>query len=133
MIAYGRKWSFDGRYYLNNETGDSLHRYIWKLHNGSIPDGYHIHHIDGNKDNNDISNLLCVSCSEHMKLHRSSGPLSTGRQKKVQCIETGTVYESVKAAAKAVGIGANGIGNMINGRAHTAGGYTWRYVCQTST
>ena len=35
----------------------SLHREIWRDHFGPIPDGHHIHHIDGNPDNNDIENL----------------------------------------------------------------------------
>lgn len=31
----------------------------------------HVHHIDGDKTNNDLSNLVVMSKSEHMKLHRS--------------------------------------------------------------
>lgn len=30
----------------------------------------HVHHIDGNRSNNDVSNLVVLSASEHMKLHR---------------------------------------------------------------
>lgn len=46
-----------------------LHRAIWKFYNGEIPKGYHIHHKDENKDNNDISNLELLSASQHIKLH----------------------------------------------------------------
>lgn len=46
-----------------------LHRYIWEKHNGKIPSGYQIHHIDKNKDNNDISNLELLSEYEHLALH----------------------------------------------------------------
>ena len=28
-----------------------------------------MHHVDGNKDNNDISNLKLITASEHLKLH----------------------------------------------------------------
>ena len=45
------------------------HRWIWEQENGAIPDGYVIHHDDGNKTNNDLSNLQCVSRSEHSRLH----------------------------------------------------------------
>ena len=46
-----------------------LHRYIWEKHNGEIPKGMHIHHIDGNTTNNHISNLKLVSPKEHNKEH----------------------------------------------------------------
>jgi hypothetical protein len=46
-----------------------LHRAVWEFYNGPIPDGCHIHHVDGNKDNNDISNLECISAKEHISMH----------------------------------------------------------------
>lgn len=49
-----------------------LHRAIWVAYNGEIPKGYHIHHKDGNKDNNDISNLELLSVSQHMRLHNKN-------------------------------------------------------------
>ena len=33
-----------------------LHRVVWESHNGQIPKGYDIHHIDSNTHNNDITN-----------------------------------------------------------------------------
>ncbi|MDB6232905.1 HNH endonuclease signature motif containing protein [Lactobacillus amylovorus] len=46
-----------------------LHRYIWEKHNGSIPKGYEINHIDENKDNNEISNFECITAHEHRMFH----------------------------------------------------------------
>ena len=46
-----------------------LHREIWESVNGKIPDGCVIHHVDENPFNNDIKNLVCVSISEHAKIH----------------------------------------------------------------
>lgn len=46
-----------------------LHRMVFINHYGEIKKGYHIHHIDGNKDNNEIENLICLSASDHEKLH----------------------------------------------------------------
>lgn len=46
-----------------------LHVYIWEKHNGERPKGFDIHHKDHNKDNNDISNLVLVSSSNHTKHH----------------------------------------------------------------
>ena len=49
---------------------------IWEDHFGPIPldekgRSYHIHHIDGNRLNNDISNLSCISAQEHYDIHYS--------------------------------------------------------------
>lgn len=46
-----------------------LHRCIWEDYNGPIPEGCHIHHIDGNPLNNSISNLACLSVSDHAHAH----------------------------------------------------------------
>ena len=56
--------------------GYKNHRRVWEKHWGEIPDGHHIHHIDGDKHNNDISNLLCVSVLEHMMIHRIQGDIA---------------------------------------------------------
>lgn len=56
-------------YYKNQRLQVSMHRYVWEYYNGKIPDDCEIHHIDGNKDNNDISNLQCVTVGEHREIH----------------------------------------------------------------
>lgn len=60
-----------------------LHQAVWTYYNGEIPPGYEIHHIDVNPHNNEISNLLCVSRSEHMKIHQKL------RRKKFICDNCG--------------------------------------------
>lgn len=46
-----------------------MHKYVWSYFNGEIPKGYEIHHIDLNRDNNDISNLKLMTIKEHKQLH----------------------------------------------------------------
>lgn len=46
------------------------HCIVWESVNGPIPFGMQIHHIDGNKTNNDISNLLLVTPLEHKRYHQ---------------------------------------------------------------
>lgn len=46
------------------------YRQVWEEHNKkSIPEGYEIHHIDGDRSNNAPENLLCVSIEEHLDIH----------------------------------------------------------------
>jgi hypothetical protein len=54
------------------------YRKIWEQNYGKIPKDtkgrtYEIHHIDGNHNNNDITNLKCVTIEEHYKLHYENG------------------------------------------------------------
>lgn len=46
-----------------------FHRLVYEDFYGEIPKDYHVHHIDGNKDNNCILNLQLVSNSDHGKMH----------------------------------------------------------------
>lgn len=56
-------------YYLNAREHKRLHRYVWEKHNGEIPKGFHVHHKDFDKSNNDISNLELLRSEDHEKLH----------------------------------------------------------------
>jgi hypothetical protein len=43
------------------------HRLVYETFSGNINSGFEIDHIDGNKHNNDITNLRAVTRSENMK------------------------------------------------------------------
>lgn len=50
------------------------YRKIWEQVHGQIPKDeqgrtYDIHHIDGNRKNNSIENLICLSLEDHYKIH----------------------------------------------------------------
>jgi hypothetical protein len=49
------------------------YRNIYEKEHGNIPEGYEIHHIDGNRNNNAIENLLAVSIEQHYDIHLSQG------------------------------------------------------------
>ncbi len=51
---------------------------VWREHHGEIPCDdsgrrLEIHHVDGDKENNDISNLLLVTIEEHYRIHEAQG------------------------------------------------------------
>lgn len=46
------------------------HRILWREHFGEIPEGCVIIFKDGNKDNLNISNLQCITKSEHVVMNR---------------------------------------------------------------
>ena len=81
-----------------------------------------VNHIDGNKLNNDISNLEWVSHRENI-IH--SVDILNHQKRAVRCIETGIVYESIKASALAVNGHKTGIAHASNGKIKTYKGYHW--------
>ena len=44
-------------------------RWVWEQANGDIPAGHHIHHRDGNRLNNELSNLECIERFAHWNNH----------------------------------------------------------------
>lgn len=60
-----------------NNTIKRLHIYVWEKHNGVIPKGYCIHHIDENKNNNNIENLKLMIRHDHLSLHASKEEAKT--------------------------------------------------------
>lgn len=77
IIINNTKQQFNGKnYWKDKSTGyyknaqikpHSLHRAVWEYHNGKIPDGLTIDHIDRNKDNNEIDNLRLATYSENIR------------------------------------------------------------------
>ena len=49
---------FDGKTY-------AVHRVIWQMFNGEIPDGMQVDHIDGNTKNNKIENLRLANANQN--------------------------------------------------------------------
>lgn len=49
-----------------------LHRSVYEYYTGKTTDGYDVHHIDGDRFNNDILNLVRVTRGEHLLIHRSN-------------------------------------------------------------
>ena len=80
-IAYynGERFTRDERtgYYLSArkvpEAGKRmrLHKYVWLIERGEIPEGCQIHHKDEDKSHNDIDNLACMSEHDHLSYHSS--------------------------------------------------------------
>lgn len=76
---------------------------IWKENFGDIPideNGriYEIHHIDNNRNNNNIENLLCLSIKEHYDIHYINGD-----------------YGACVLIAKRIGLPINHISNIQKG------------------
>jgi len=63
---YRKRSPTTGKYFL-------IHQKVWKDNNNLsyIPSGYGVHHLDGNKLNNDPKNLLLLDSGTHSILHHT--------------------------------------------------------------
>lgn len=64
---------------LTPEGWKRKHYLVWEQHHGKVPEGHYVVFADGNKRNFDIENLVCVSCSQHIKLGRM-GVYGSGKE-----------------------------------------------------
>lgn len=66
----GERFYLCGSYFQHK--GKRLHVAVWRYHNGDVPKGCHVHHIDGDKSNNQISNLRLMEKGLHLSLHQNT-------------------------------------------------------------
>jgi hypothetical protein len=89
LIFEGHKYQkYSDRPYYERVGGRYLlHREIWAYHNGEIPEGYHIHHLDGDTANNTLENLQCMPASEHRAEHTEEKRLRGRQQQQLEHLE----------------------------------------------
>jgi hypothetical protein len=68
---YQTPWHRENGYWCD-ENG-LIHRQVYEKHYGPIPEAWHIHHVDGNKINNDFRNLVAIPKEVHEFVHTWQG------------------------------------------------------------
>lgn len=76
VMRFGKKWKQEASGYYVCTTGERkrLHIAVWEHEHGvRVPPGCIIHHLDWNKTNNNIENLICLTVWEHEQVHNVVG------------------------------------------------------------
>ena len=150
ISSLGRIWSKTSQRYLKGEIDiNGYHRVTMIAINGKAkhefchrlvalafienPNNYpYVNHKDENKQNNSVSNLeWCdTKYNNNYGTHQQRGIETKKRNgtfsKRVKCLETGIIYESVAEATRQTGI--THITDVCKGKRHIASGYHWQYI-----
>lgn len=91
----------------------------------------HINHIDGDKTNNEVSNLEWMTHKENINHGTRNLRDSLTKRKKVKAIDIANgeynYYNSVNECAKYLGINKGNISSCANGKCRQVGGYVFEY------
>lgn len=117
-----------------------VHRVVYEVFKGVIPDGMEIDHVDGSRHNNRLENLQLVSHRDNImsnpitrERHRaaaSANAKTACELNKVPVVATDslgkqTYFGSIKDAVEKTGVRSCLISGVIHGRRKTAGGFRW--------
>jgi len=107
-----------------------LHRLVAKAFFDYQSDDLDVNHIDGDKQNNNIWNLELVTHKENMHHASRNGLMANVGAKKtaVRIVETGEVFPSQHACARAIGGRQSSIWLCLNGQRRSHQGYTFEFV-----
>lgn len=121
----GKKYFLSGgRYYSTNRKHTALHRDIWEYYHGAIPEGYDVHHIDGNPTNNALENLQCLSHADHLRIHttlrRQAGEFKAKNERNVltTCAQCGKEFLACRQGVKFCSPKCNQNWHWEHGRRH---------------
>ncbi len=87
-----------------------------------------INHKDGNKLNNSLDNLEWCNAKYNTNYGTGIERRSISQGKKVRCIETGIIYDSIAEAERATGIPHSSIGLVCRGKYSQTHNTHWEYV-----
>ena len=106
----------------------SVHRLVAETY---IPNPHNypeVNHKNENKLDNNVNNLEWCSTLYNLNHSHVIEKASVAKFRKVKCVTTGKIYNSIKEAADELGLYHSNIVACCNGRRATCGGLKWKYL-----
>ena len=150
VTADGRIWSYLSKRYLSPFDNGRGYLLVALYKNGkkktkrinilvatafdlpkpSVPTGTQLDvaHEDDNPSNNEVTNLFWKTRRDNLDTEHFREASKNRLRTKIRCVETGEVFESQAAAARAIGKHKYGINLCVRGKQNTCGGYHWERV-----
>lgn len=122
------------RFYHMKGKVKSGHRIVWEAFIGNIPENYEIDHINGNRDDNRLTNLRLVThkenCNNPLTITKYKKSNKTGHCKAIiQILPDGTKREWLSAmeVQRQLGYHNSGINSCLRGKIKSYKGSKWIY------
>ena len=128
-----RLWGSNRYLYLhyNDSNGKprcvAIHRLVAQAFIENPLNKLEVNHIDGNKFNNNVSNLEWSTRQENMR-HAFISEVNLKKLRPIVCVELNKTYPAMIDASKDLNIPRQNIYSVCVGRRTSAGGYTFRYL-----
>lgn len=95
------------------------------------PDNFpQVNHRNERRDDNKAFNLEWCDAKYNSNYGNHKQNVAAAISKKVRCIETGVIYDSITIAAESVGRKKAALSNCLRGHTLSCGGYHWEYVIE---
>lgn len=107
---------------------EKIHRLIALAYIENPDNKPQINHIDSNRQNNSIDNLEWVTPKENVIHSFQVGHRTIPVGKKVICIETKKIFNSVADCSRELNIERSCIRKVCKGKRKTANGFTFKFV-----
>lgn len=95
---------------------------------GEQPQKIQVKYLDGDRSNNKLENLEWIPRKENSNYDAGRELLDAANRRKVKCLDTGVVYDSIRQAHKETGICLTSLSSAARGVYKHAGGYEWKYL-----
>lgn len=103
-----------------------IHRLVLETFKPDAEGKKQVNHKDGNKLNNCLDNLEWCTAKENICHKYEVLNYKAHNRRKVMCIETGAMFESVSDAEKSTG--KTGINHHLNGNRKVFDKHHWKYI-----
>ena len=114
-----------------NSNKYAIHRLVALMFIPNLENKPFVNHIDGNKTNNNITNLNWVTCSENNIHNHNMGFVNYYTRKITQYdldMKIIKIYNSIVQASKQLNISATNISGALRKKQNTAGGFIFKYL-----
>ena len=141
VTSCGKVWSYKSKKFLKSFEDKFGYEFV-RISNDNVAKCKYVHrlvaetylqrngcklevnHKDENKRNNSVNNLEWITHKENINY----GTRNERTSKKVMCVETGEIFNSLGEVKEKYGIGKGSILKCCSGKIQTAGKRHWKFV-----
>ena len=96
-LAKSEPYLWRGQYMMFE--GKFVHRSVWEAHFGPVPDGYVVHHMNGDRLDNRLDNLGLMTRGDHIRLHNPRLGTAGRTPTATVCVVCGQMRNAVEIAS----------------------------------